>query len=131
MSSPISRAPMAMALTSPCSRASRAETGSDTSAQRNPARRLAVRDGIGEFVAEVGIIDTFVTDRSEIGNVMPSLAQPGGKLGLHGNGGVIGGNGDAHGTLWEIRVGDPLGGETPQSHPSAANSTIRQLHIRS
>ena len=41
ISMPISRAPMAMTLASLCSRARRAESGSETSAQRQAGWRLA------------------------------------------------------------------------------------------
>ena len=116
MSEPVSRAPMAMTLASLCSRASLAESGSETSAQRhggvavdrdgNADARAAQRhaafgfafgDMRGELVAIVGVIDRSLAVGAKIGDLVALRGQPCGKLGLEGEGGVIGGDGDAHG----------------------------------
>ena len=114
ISIPINRAPSAMTLASLCWRASRAESGSATWAQRTviaiggdrnpdpaPAQRhaelgLAARDGIGQDVAIVGVVDTGLAVGAQIAHLMPAIAKPCGDFVLHGNSSMIGCNGEAH-----------------------------------
>ena len=51
----------------------------------------------GELVAIVGIIDRSFAVRAKVGNLVAQPGQPCGKLGLEREGGVIGGDGYAHG----------------------------------
>ena len=66
------------------------------SAQRDAELGLAMRDRIGQDVAVVGIIDAGFIVGTKVEYLVAVLAQPGGKLALHRDGGVIGDDGDAH-----------------------------------
>ena len=64
--------------------------------QGNAELGLAARDGIGQDVAEIGIIDRSLAIRAEVADLVSGLTQPRGELGLEREGGVIGGDGEFH-----------------------------------
>ena len=118
MSLPISRAPSAITLASLCSRASCADSGSATRAQRQAGLRLtaiempmpepqtamprsasAGGERLGELAAVIGIIDAFGAVGAEVGDLVALLAEPGGELVLEHVSGMVGGEGDAHGRM--------------------------------
>jgi hypothetical protein len=62
----------------------------------DPALGAAAGDLAGQPRPEFGVIDAVGAVGAEVGDLMPGLSQPGGKLVLQGEAGMIGGKGDAH-----------------------------------
>ena len=114
ISGPINRAPRAMAFASLCPRASAADSGSATCAQRHAGLRLAaIATPIPEphtvmprsawpsanasaSMPHIRIIDAFVAVGTEIEHLVALIAEPAGNQVLEVDAGMIGGKGDAH-----------------------------------
>ena len=67
-------------------------------AEGDGARRLSGGHMAGEPVAEIRIIDARLTVRTQIFYFVALFAKPSGERSLEGNGGVVGGDGNAHGS---------------------------------
>ena len=115
ISTPIRRAPSAMALASLCCRASEADSGSATWAQRQAGLRLAamatpmpgaanadpalgpaVGQRFGHQRAELRIIDAFMAMGAEVEHLVTLLGEPARELVLEVDAGMVGGEYDAH-----------------------------------
>eukprot|EP01097_Dermamoeba_algensis_P009467 TRINITY_DN6652_c0_g1_i1.p1 TRINITY_DN6652_c0_g1~~TRINITY_DN6652_c0_g1_i1.p1 ORF type:complete len:306 (-),score=-61.85 TRINITY_DN6652_c0_g1_i1:698-1615(-) len=91
-----------------------ADTGS---AQRDAALCVAGFDRTCQAMAEIRIIDRRIGGSAKVDHVMTQFAQPGCKIGLERDGGMIGGDGDAgHGaSCWGIDAAS-LGASRPICH---------------
>lgn len=98
-------------------------------AQRDPEFDRAFSDDLGEAVTVIGIVDARAGFGPEVGDLVSLFDEPFGKVGFQFDGGVVGGDGDAH--VGAIGVGEeilhPLGLAFSRALHSALPETWNQV----